>query len=166
VAAGAAGDRAEASFRYLGPTADVAALGSGAVRRQLGLKLRAESGCNLVYAMWRLEPKNEIVVSVKSNPGQRTHAECGNRGYANVAPEVSAAPPEVRAGEDHTLTAAIDRDVLAVRVDGKEVWRGRLPASATTMHGPPGIRTDNVRVELAFTPRSTQSACTAIAEDE
>src|SRR5262249_50917915 len=47
---------AEIRFQYLGPSRDTRRLASGEVRRQIGLKLRAESGCNLIYAMWRIEP--------------------------------------------------------------------------------------------------------------
>src|SRR5208283_4492376 len=56
----------EARFRYLGPTSNEVPLGSGALRRQFGLKLRAQDACNLVYAMWRIEPESKLVVSVKS----------------------------------------------------------------------------------------------------
>jgi hypothetical protein len=75
----------EAHFTYLGSTGNEARLGSGELRRQFGLKLRAQDACNLVYAMWRIEPESKLVVSVKSNPGQHTSAECGNRGYRNVS---------------------------------------------------------------------------------
>jgi hypothetical protein len=44
----------EARLTYLGHTRDVARLGSGAMREQFGLKLRAHDACNLVYAMWRI----------------------------------------------------------------------------------------------------------------
>ncbi|MCA1664388.1 MAG: serine/threonine protein kinase, partial [Myxococcales bacterium] len=78
------GNRAELRFVYRGPTTQTALLGSGALRRQLGLKLRAQDGCNLVYVMWRIEPVPGVVVSVKRNSAARTHAECGNRGYRNL----------------------------------------------------------------------------------
>jgi hypothetical protein len=63
---------AEARFTYLGSTGNEARLGSGELRRQFGLKLRAQDACNLVYAMWRMEPESKLVVSIKSNPGQHT----------------------------------------------------------------------------------------------
>ena len=44
---------AEARFTYLGSTGNEAPLASGEMRRQFGLKLRAQDACNLVYAMWR-----------------------------------------------------------------------------------------------------------------
>jgi hypothetical protein len=42
--------RVEARFTYLGSTGNEARLGSGELRRQFGLKLRAQDACNLVYA--------------------------------------------------------------------------------------------------------------------
>src|SRR5579862_3524801 len=85
----------ETRFTYVGPTAEESRLGSGEVRRQFGLKLRAQNACNLVYVMWRFEPEAKIVVSVKRNPGQTTSAECGNRGYRNVKPKQSSPPPPI-----------------------------------------------------------------------
>ena len=46
------GDAASLAFRYLGPTATVRELASGQARHQVGLKLRAQDGCNVVYVMW------------------------------------------------------------------------------------------------------------------
>src|ERR1700678_292715 len=83
----------EARFTYQGPTNNEARLGSGALRRQFGLKLRAQDACNLVYAMWRIEPASKLVVSVKNNPSQHRSAECGNRGYRTVRPSRSVAVP-------------------------------------------------------------------------
>ncbi len=66
---------AELRLTYLGPTSKDSALGSGVMRRQFGLKLRAQDACNLVYVMWRIEPESKLVVSVKQNAGQHTSAE-------------------------------------------------------------------------------------------
>jgi hypothetical protein len=161
-------DRAEIAFRYRGPTDEATALGSGAVRRQLGLKLRAENGCNLVYAMWRMEPKNEIVVSVKRNVGQRTHAECKNRGYVNVKPDTRATTlPTVRASnEEHTLGAEIVDGVLVVRADGAIVWKGALPEDARALRGPGGIRTDNVKLDVSSVPQMIPTTCRGEGADE
>jgi hypothetical protein len=95
----------EADFTYLGATGNEARLGSGELRRQFGLKLRAQDACNLVYAMWRIEPESKLVVSVKSNPGQHTSAECGNRGYRNIKPGRGRVVPALRPGSAHTLRA-------------------------------------------------------------
>jgi hypothetical protein len=69
-------------FTYLGPTREVAHLGNGEVRHQFGIKLKAQDICNLVYVMWNFDSQ-KIAVSVKLNPGQRTHEECLDRGYIN-----------------------------------------------------------------------------------
>src|SRR5258708_3139197 len=98
----------EAKLTYLGPSAGEKRLGSGELRRQFGLKLRAQSGCNLVYAMWRIEPKSELVVSVKSNPGMSTHAECGTRGYHNIKPTRDLNVPRLEPGQTHTLRAQLN----------------------------------------------------------
>src|SRR5262249_2345049 len=60
VAPETAGDSASLEFVYRGETEKMRELGSGQLRRQLGLKLRAANGCNLVYAMWRLDPKPKL----------------------------------------------------------------------------------------------------------
>ena len=112
---------ASVAFTYHGPSRETKALGSGTVRRQIGLKLRAENGCNLVYAVWRIDPKAELVVSVKRNPGQSTHAQCGTRGYRNVRPQASEPLPQLGLGEAHVLRADLDGTRLTVRVDGHPV---------------------------------------------
>jgi hypothetical protein len=38
-------------FTYLGPTSEVSHLDNGEVRHQLGLKLKAQNACNLVYVL-------------------------------------------------------------------------------------------------------------------
>ena len=116
----------EARFTYLGPTGGEARLGSGELRRQFGLKLHAEDACNLVYAMWRIEPESKLVVSVKSNPGQHSSAECGNRGYRNIKPRRSSPVPLLRPGETHTLRAEMAGEELKVMVDNIVVWEGAV----------------------------------------
>ncbi len=138
----------EAHFTYLGHTKKDKPLGSGEIRRQFGLKLRAQNGCNLVYAMWRIEPKQELVVSVKSNPGQQTHAECGTNGYTNIAAEHSETLPPMRKGSRHTLRAMMEGSKMRVFADGKEVWRGDVGAAALAFDGPVGVRTDNARFQF------------------
>jgi hypothetical protein len=143
------GNRAELRFVYRGPTAQTALLGSGALRRQIGLKLRAQDGCNLVYIMWRIEPTQAIVVSVKRNPGARTHAECGNRGYRNLHGATTPVAPLV-AGVARRLAAVVDGRVLSVWVDGALAWRGELDADTASLVGPAGMRSDNVRVDFGL----------------
>ena len=147
------GDSEEAilRFRYLGPTDEQSTLKSGASKQQLGLKLRAENGCNLVYAMWRFAPKPGIQVLVKRNPGMTMHAECENNGYTTVAATQIAAAPAVAAdGSEHKLRALWQGNRLAVFADGVSVWEGELPQEAMSLAGPVGIRSDNVRFEGAL----------------
>jgi hypothetical protein len=138
----------EARFKYLGRTAKVVPLGSGEVREQFGLKLRAADACNLVYAMWRFKPTASLVVSVKSNPGQHTSAECGNAGYTNIEP--SSSKPVIAPARDssHTLRASLSGSALRVFVDGDVVWEGDVGPQALTFDGPVGVRSDNVRVQF------------------
>ena len=139
---------AEAHFTYLGETAQTAALGSGAVRQQFGLKLRAQDACNLVYAMWRFSPKNEVVVSVKSNPGMQESSQCGNKGYTNIKPSHSSPAPEVKKGSKHILYAELNGPKMTVTADSKVVWEGSVGPAALAFNGPVGIRSDNVHIEL------------------
>ncbi len=141
-------DTIEAHFIYLGGTAQVSRLGSGEVRRQFGLKLRAQDACNLVYAMWRIDPESKLVVSVKRNAGQTTSSECGNRGYQNIKPRHSAAIPILRSGDSHTLGAELHGKVLRVLVNGAPVSEGDLGPEVTDLAGPVGIRSDNVRLSF------------------
>jgi hypothetical protein len=148
VVAGSTGPVTELRFTYLGPTAEQKALASGELRRQVGLKLRALDGCNVVYVMWRIAPKPGVVVSLKRNPGEHTSGECGNRGYSTVRPRSKTAVPELKPGEAHVLRAELDGRALRVRVDGASVWEGELPTEALGFDGPAGLRTDNARVEV------------------
>jgi hypothetical protein len=145
---------AELELAYLGPTRGQAPLASGELRRQVGLELRAQDGCNLLYVMWRIEPAQALVVSLKSNPGQQRHRECGDRGYVNLAPERSLPLPPLRVGERHVLRASASASELEVWVDGRSHWQGRLPAAAAAFDGPIGIRSDNAQLQLQL--RSTE----------
>jgi hypothetical protein len=150
-----------ARFTYLGPTGGEARLGSGELRRQFGLKLHAQDACNLIYAMWRIEPESKLVVSVKSNPGQRTSAECANRGYRNIKPRRSSPVPVLRPGDMHTLTAEMTGEELKVRIDNKILWEGAVGAEALAFAGPVGMRSDNAHLVielLAGRSNDTQSA--------
>jgi hypothetical protein len=153
----------EADFTYLGSTGNEARLGSGELRRQFGLKLRAQDACNLVYAMWRIEPESKLVVSVKSNPGQHSSAECGNRGYRNVKPARSKPVPSLHPGEAHALRAEMNGAEMKVFADNVLVWEGSVNPEAGNLAGPVGMRSDNARMEIelrAAQPLKAQSANT------
>ncbi len=169
---------AELRFTYLGGTSQESKLGSGAIRRQFGLKLHAEDPCNLVYAIWRVvtestPPESKLVVSVKRNPGQHTSAECGNRGYVNIKPRKASAVPGLDSGQSHTLRAEMKNAELRVFVDDQEVWEGDVGPDAAKLDGPVGIRSDNTRLEFELLTREPAGphpnyvkACPAGATEE
>ena len=137
-------------FTYLGPTTETKPLASGEVRRQFGLKLRAQDTCNLVYVMWHIEPDTRLAVSVKQNPGQRTHAQCGARGYTNLRPHWVVPISPVIPGVPRMLRAELSGSDLTVRVDGAVAWKGALPTAIAAINGPVGFRSDNVRLEFEY----------------
>lgn len=139
------GDEATLDFVYLGPTAEMAPLASGEERRQLGLKLRAQDSCNVLYVMWRLEPRAGLVVNRKANPGLHRHAECGTKGYRILRPERRGPVPPLRIGERHRMRARVDHQRLRVWIDEDLVWEGTLDEGAARLSGPIGVRSDNVR---------------------
>lgn len=137
-------------FTYLGPSSEVSHLGNGEVRHQFGIKLKAQDICNLVYVMWNFDTQ-KIAVSVKLNPGQRTHEDCLDRGYINnIKPRVTAPAPAVRADQPHTLYAELEGKELTVKADGKVVWQGTLVPVVLQFKGPVGIRSDNAHVVFDF----------------
>ena len=138
----------EADFTYLGSTGSEARLGSGELRRQFGLKLPAQDACNLVYAMWRIEPESKLVVSVKSNPGQHTSSQCGNRGYRNIKAAHSKPVPVLRPGDAHALRAEMNGAEMKVFADNALVWEGSVGQDALDFDGPVGIRSDNAHLQI------------------
>jgi hypothetical protein len=145
VAPGTSGEAVALDFTYRGSSSGSRALASGQLRRQIGLKLRAANGCNLVYVMWRLDPSPQLEVSVKINPGMRTHAECGARGYTKLG-HVPVYAPIV--GKRHMLRAEIVNNELLVWLDGRLAWRGTLPDQARHLTGPSGMRSDNIAYDI------------------
>lgn len=139
---------AEVLFTYLGSTGNEAPLASGEMRRQFGLKLRAQDACNLVYAMWRIEPESKLVVSMKSNPGEHTSAQCGNRGYQNIKPRRSVPVPTLSSGATHVLRAEMNGAEMRVFADNSLVWEGSVGPDALAFDGPVGFRSDNARLQI------------------
>jgi hypothetical protein len=133
----------ELSFQFRGDSAETAPLASGELRRQIGIKLRAQNTCNIVYVMWHIAPTSGIHVSVKSNPGESQHAECGDQGYVQLSPSVSREVAPITVGQPRTLEARIEGTTLRVSVDGSVAWDGPLPATAFAFDGPVGLRSDN-----------------------
>jgi hypothetical protein len=160
VVAGSEPEMAELRFLYKGPTVEMARLADGELRRQVGLKLRAEDSCNVVYAMWRFEPKPGIFVSVKRNPDRHHHAECADAGYENITPLRSTPVPAPKVGEEHVMRALLDGHSLRVVIDGQAVWEGDV-GDVSSIVGPAGIRTDNARLvfQLAAARSGGDDAC-------
>ena len=151
----------DARFTYLGPTAEEARLGSGEIRRQFGLKLRAKDACNLVYVMWRIQPASKLVVSVKTNPAEHTSSQCGNRGYRNIKPRRAATIGALKPGETHSLRADMNGAEMRVFVDGSVAWEGSLGPEAAGLEGPVGIRSDNARLLIELRAGETTDAPSA-----
>ena len=159
-ARGSGGDAAQLVFRHRGESQDSRALASGDVRRQIGLKLRAQDSCNVVYVMWRLDPRPKVDVSIKVNPAMSTHEQCGADGYTKVKPRAKYFIPAYEFGSTHTLRAEIIGNDVYAWLDGKLAFQGRLPEAARALAGPAGVRSDNVAfdlVELAA-PKSASDA--------
>ena len=108
----------EIRFTYRGPSYADKPLASGEIRRQIGLKLRAFNQCNLVYAMWHIEPDTRVAVSVKRNPGMSTHEQCLANGYVNLGPTLSGTPPPITPGSPHVFRAELHGAELLVTADG------------------------------------------------
>jgi len=139
---------AEVRFRYLGPSRESKPLASGELRRQIGLKLRAQDTCNLLYVMWHIEPDSRIAVSIKRNPGKHTHQQCDAHGYINVQAKKSTEPMPVMAGGARVLRAEMNGPELTVSADGKVVWDGLV--GGLDFDGPVGFRTDNGRFAFDY----------------
>lgn len=148
VAPAHAGDAAYLRFKVHGDSTEHRALASGQLRRQVGLKLRAADGCNLVYVMWRRDPKPGIEVSVKRNEGAHTGKECGNAGYTKLAPTHHGTVPALDDEREHELRAEIAGDVLTAWIDGALAWQGTLPDGARDLTGAPGVRSDNLSFDI------------------
>ena len=148
------GRSAELRFLYRGPSAGVSRLGSGKVVHQLGLKLEAQDGCNVLYVMWRVETGVEVLV--KRNPGQSVHSECGNRGYRKVKPASVRPVPRLAPGSAHRLAAELTGSRLIARVDGEPVLEAEV--GQLGFSGPAGFRTDNVEAEIELLAPASDSS--------
>jgi hypothetical protein len=141
---------AEIRFTYLGPSEHSKPLASGELRRQIGIKLRAQDTCNLVYAMWHIEPDPHVAVSIKRNPGMSSHEQCHAGGYITLEPTGEVEPPKIAIGQTHVLRAEMRGASLFVSADAVEVWHGDLGPVVAGFDGPAGLRTDNARFAFDF----------------
>lgn len=143
--------RGTLAFTYRGPSHVTEPLANGEIRRQIGLKIRAKDTCNVVYAMWHIEPTHGVFVSVKSNPGMSRHEQCGDRGYTNLKSSPHSSHDGVWTDRtEHTLIATLsgpsDRH-LRVEADGVVAFDDDLPSNViegpSAFEGPFGLRSDN-----------------------
>jgi hypothetical protein len=136
-------------FRYRGESTTTRPLGSGLIRRQIGLKLRAEDPCNLIYVMWHAYPDDAIEIQVKRNPGQSTSSQCGNGGYTPVATIPLAGGDGTGDHGPHRLEVDTRRSAngalaLTVYTDNILLRKLRLSALLSAgLDGPIGVRSDN-----------------------
>ena len=144
VAPGSSGTAALLAFRASGWTENERDLASGEARHQVGIKLRAQDSCNVVYVMWRSD-KQKLDVSFKLNPGKQTHAQCGATGYTKLRGKTTPIPTLMGS---HALQAELVGNELTAWVDGHVAWRGTVPTAALAITGPSGFRTDNTELEL------------------
>ena len=147
-ARGFGGDAAALTFTYRGESFETRELAGGQARKQIGLKLRAQDSCNVVYVMWRLDPTPKLDVSVKLNPLKKTHEECGADGYTKIRPHKKTFVPAFEYGKTHTLRAEIVANELYAWIDDQLLYQGTLPDTARALKGPAGVRSDNVKFDL------------------
>jgi hypothetical protein len=135
------GNSMELVVKYLGPTVEQSLFADGTYQQQIGMKLRNQDGCNLVYVMRRLTPNPSIIVSVKSNPGVST--TCGDKGYTMIK---SIPVPAPTVNSTFVLGASFENDKMTLRLDGRILWIGDVPS---VNKGNAGIRTDNTRIQFS-----------------
>jgi hypothetical protein len=142
-------------FESRGQTAELKPFKSGIVKEQIGLKLRAMDGCNLVYVMWTLHPKEEITVRTKENPNKTESEDCESDGYTLL--DTYRVPQKKSARNRRTSRLQADfvskgnRHHVLVYVDNVRVLQVRIPHSfVSTVNGPVGLRSDNGRFRLRF----------------
>ncbi len=143
--------RLEIIFTYEGKTKTTKTLASGQSRAQLGCYLAAKNQCNLLYAMWRIEPAPGIVVQKKSNPQMSTHQECKNGGYASVKPSYQKKINAPELNRSYKLLCELEQNVLTVKVDNEKVWSGTVDLESLDTKGYAGVRSDNVQWQFAVT---------------
>lgn len=168
VVAGDTSAKAELAFTYRGPSSATSPMADGTVKRQIGLRLRAQDTCNAIYVMWQIAPASRISVSVKRNPGKSTHAQCLDQGYINLRPTGEPSPPTPQVGAPRVLRAEIEGRILRVTADGATAFQGALPEEADAFSGPAGIRSDNGVFDFEVrVPGGTQSqgSCAGVIRD-
>ena len=115
----------------------------------MGLKMLVSNSCNLLYFVWRIEPEEKLMVTLKRNPGQTLHKECGARGYHHVAGDYfSKYGLTAKDRKTHKLLVKIYEinqvPAYSVWVDQQKIQSGTIdPDLLGGIDGPVGIRSDN-----------------------
>ena len=138
-ARGSRGDAAQLAFTYRGRfRARRARSRRASCAASSASSCAPQDSCNVVYVMWRLDPKPELEVSVKRNPGKRTHEECGADGYTKVQAGTRACRPRARGRRDRTRCAPrFVGDELVAWIDGAaRLARRRCPPRRARSVGP------------------------------
>lgn len=136
------------TFTRLGPVSNPEPLASGTIREQVGLQVRMQDPCNLIYVMWEFFPTAQIRVSSKVNPGMSTSPQCGASGYTSLATYPIAAPA---LGVATNLRARVgDDNILRISVNGTIVMWVPLSGPAVELRGWCGVRSDNVSFEFTL----------------
>lgn len=154
--------RARLQFHYQGPSDVRIPSGSGLIFEQIGIQLRAQNTCNVLYIMWRIEPAEQVLVKLKSNPGQSRHEECENRGYQTLA-AIPLGPLQITAKDRalHQLQAEVTLTknccACSIGADARPLWTGEVDFQLISeINGPAGFRTDNGQFEFQhFVAEST-----------
>lgn len=150
------GDVALLRFRYRGETEVVNKLASGAIRQQVGLKLRATDTCNVLYVVWQIYPKEQITIARKDNEGMTRHSECGATGYVNIKKYPVPESLTARSMTTRYLAAEIiDEERLELYLDNVLYDTIDLDSNTKkylkrTRMGHSGLRTDNVDLIFKF----------------
>ena len=134
----------ELTVKYLGPTTVKSPNADGSIQEQVGMKLRSQDNCNLVYVMRRINPNPSVSVSIKSNPGVST--TCGDKGYLMVK-SIPVLPPALNS--TFVISAQFDKDdeIMTLKLDGRVLWMGDVPS---VNKGTAGVRTDNAKIQFSI----------------
>jgi hypothetical protein len=120
------------------------------MRRQIGIKLRAQDTCNIAGANWHIETDARVAVAVKRNGGRHTNAQRSAQGYLNMKPMRDRNAPAIGQDEWHELKAVLSDSSLPFWTNGQVAWDGSVAAPLALIEGPVGPRSDHGRFELEF----------------
>lgn len=147
------GSSACIQFRYLGETSTLVLSGEGTEFHQIGLKLLSQNPCNLLYVMWRIKPRDELVILVKQNLGKNRSDQCKNCGYTTI---YRRSFPSFKIGEYHELlgeASLINSGEINIKVwvDLQEVISVSIdPRLIQNIQGVSGIRSENGKYQLRY----------------